>query len=102
MLEIKVCEIRGKCPVYKFGNRIVVDDPKMLLDKIDALCTHALSTLLHYVTILEHDWCPMKLGLATPEDPQHAYMQCVDPGKTYTEGGAVIFKCRRIERGVNK
>jgi len=99
VLEIEVHEIRGQCPVYKRGDRIVIDDPKILLDKTDALCTHALSTLLHYVTILEHDWCPVKLGLTTPEDPNHAYMQCVDPGQPYTEGGTVIFECRRIEGG---
>ena len=96
MLEIKVCEIKGKCPVYKVGDRIVVDDPVILLDKTDALCTHALSTLLHYVTILEHNWCPLELGLTTSSDPGHAYMQCVDPGEPYTDGGTVIFKCRRI------
>jgi len=97
MLEIRVCEIRGICPVYKVGDRIVIDDPKILLEKTDALCTHALSTLLHYVTILEHDWCPVKLGLTRPEDSEHAYMQCVDPAKPYTEGGTVIFEVRRIE-----
>jgi len=97
MLDIRVCQIRGICPVYKVGDRIVIDDPKILLDKTDALCTHALSTLLHYVTILEHDWCPVKLGLTTPENSECAYMQCVDPGKPYTEGGTVIFEVRRIE-----
>ena len=96
MLEIKVCEIRGRCPVYEVGDRIVIDDPKIVLDKTDALCTHALSTLLHYVTILEHDWCPVKLGLTRVEDPGHAYIQCVDPGAPYTEGGTVVFECRRL------
>ena len=99
MLEIEVCEIRGKCPVYKVGDKIVINDPKILLDRTDALCTHALSTLLHYVTILEHDWCPVKLGLTTPKDPEHAYMQCVDPAQPYTEGGTVIFRCCRIKEG---
>ena len=98
MLEIRVCEIRGTCPVYTVGDKIVVDDSMIVIDKTDALCTHALSTLLHYVTILEHNWCPAKLGLTTPEDPEHAYMQCADPGKPYTEGGTVIFQCRRMER----
>jgi len=97
MLEIKVREIRGKCPVYKVGDKIVIDDPRILLNRTDALCTHALSTLLHYVTVLEHDWCPVKLGLTRPEDSEHAYMQCVDPGQPYTEGGTVIFEVRRIE-----
>lgn len=98
MLEIEVREIRGSCPVHKVGDKIVIDDPNILLDKTDALCTHALSTLLHYVTILEHDWCPVKLGLTTPENPERAYMQCVDPGRPYTEGGTVIFECQRISK----
>jgi uncharacterized repeat protein (TIGR04076 family) len=46
-LEIIVREIKGSCPVYKMGDRITIDDPKILLEKTDALCTHALSTLLH-------------------------------------------------------
>lgn len=96
MLEILVHEIKGKCPVYKIGDRIVIKDPEIVLKQTNALCTHALSTLLHYVLILEHNWCPVKLGLTTSEEPEHAYMQCVDPGEPYTEGGTVIFKCRRI------
>ncbi len=99
MLEIVVHEIRGKCPVYKIGDRLIINDPEIILKKTDALCTHALSSLLHYVTILEHNWFPVELGLTTPEDSKNAYMQCVDPGKPYTEGGTVIFKCRRMERG---
>jgi len=97
-LEIKVREIRGSCPVHKVGDRIVIDSPKILLDETDAICTHALPTLLHYATILEHDWCPLKLGLTTPENQEHAYMQCIDPGRPYTEGGSVIFECRRLSK----
>ena len=99
MLEIEVYEIRGKCPVYKVGDKMVIDDPRILLDRTDALCTHALSTLLHYVLMLEYDWCPVKLGLTTHADTEHAYMQCVDPGQLYTEGGTVIFRCRRLKKG---
>jgi uncharacterized repeat protein (TIGR04076 family) len=99
MLEITVHEVRGKCPVHKTGDIIVIDDPKIVVSETDALCTHALSTLLHYTTILEYDWCPIKLGLTTPEDPDLAYMQCVDPGKPYTEGGTVIFRCKRVQKG---
>ena len=97
ILEIKVHKIKGYCPVYKKDDRIIIDDPEVVLDKTDALCTHALSTILHYTTILEYDWCPVELGLTTKDDPDHAYMQCVDPGKPYTSGGTVIFKCRKVE-----
>ena len=95
MLEIEVCQIKGICPVYKVGDRMIIDGPQILLDKSDAVCVHALSTLLHYVVALDEGADPVKLGLS--KDKGHAYMQCVDPGQPYTEGGTVIFKCRRIE-----
>lgn len=90
-------KLKAYGPVYEVGDKIVLDAPNILLDKTDALCTHSLSTLLHHVTILEYDWCPVKLELTTPDDPDHAYMQCVAPGQPYTKGGTVIFECRSIE-----
>lgn len=66
--------------------------------KTDALCTHVLSTLLHYVIILEHKWCPVELGLTTPEDPEQCYMQCLNPADPTYEGRAVTFKYRRMRR----
>lgn len=95
MLEVKVREIKGVCPVYKLGDRMVIEGPEILLDKTDAVCVHALSTLLHYVVALDEGADPVKLGLS--KDKEHAFMQCVDPGQPYTEGGTVIFECRRIE-----
>jgi uncharacterized repeat protein (TIGR04076 family) len=97
MLEIEVAEVRGRCPVYKVGDKIVVEGPEIVLEKTDALCTHALSSLLHYVLVLERGADPVELGLSKPEDREHAYIQCVDPGKPYTHGGTVIFKIRRIK-----
>ncbi|MFB2622563.1 TIGR04076 family protein [Methanothermobacter marburgensis] len=96
VLEIRVHEIRGKCPVHREGDRITVDDPEIDLERTDALCTHALSTILHYTTILERNWCPVELGLTVDGDEEHAYMQCVDPGEPYTDGGTVIFQVRRL------
>ena len=100
MIEIIVHEIRGKCPVYKIGDKIIIKEPEIVLSKTDALCTHALSTLLHYTLILEHKWCPVELGLTMKNDKKHAYMQCVDPWKPYTDGGTVIFKCRKIIKDI--
>ena len=33
MLEIEVGEIRGICPVYKVGDRMIIDGATILLDK---------------------------------------------------------------------
>ena len=67
-----------------------------MVNSTDALCTHALSSLLHYVLILEAGADPVKLGLTKPDDQENAYIQCVDPGEPYTDGGTVIFMIKKI------
>ena len=98
MLEIEVREIRGHCPVHKVGDKIIIEDPRIVLKKTDALCTHALSSLLHYVLALDRGADPVELGLSKQEDKKHAYLQCVDPGEPYTHGGTVIFRVRKIKK----
>jgi len=96
MLEIEVIEIRGRCPVHKVGDKIVIEGPKIVLDKTDALCIHALSVILHYAVALDEGVSPLKLGLTKEADTESAYVQCVDPWKPYTDGGTVIFRIRKI------
>jgi uncharacterized repeat protein (TIGR04076 family) len=91
MLVIEVEEIKGECPVYKKGDKIVIDGPEIVLEKTGAICIHALAPLLHYVVALREGMDPRKLGLS--KDREYAYIQCVDPGEPYTDGGTVIFKC---------
>ena len=98
MLEIEVYRIEGRCPVHQVGHKIVIDDPEIILGKTDAICVHALSSLLHYVLVLEKGVDPVELGLSKPDDRENAYIQCVDPGEPFTHGGTVIFKCRRIKK----
>ena len=94
MLEIEICEVKGKCPVHKKGDKIIIDGPKIVLERTDALCVYALSSLLHYVIALDEEVDPRKLGLS--KERNSAYIQCVDPGEPYTSGGTVVFRCRRI------
>ena len=77
---------------------MVIDGANIVLEKTDAVCVHALSTLLHYVVALDEGADPVKLGLTKPEERECAYMQCVDPGEPYTHGGTVVFRCRRIKK----
>jgi uncharacterized repeat protein (TIGR04076 family) len=92
MLYIAVYRIYGHCPVYKINDKIVINNPDIVLQKTDALCTHTLPTILHYALILEYNWCPLKLGLTKENDQEHAYFQCLDPGEPFTKGGTVIFR----------
>lgn len=96
MLEIEVVEVKGKCPVHEVGDKIMIDGARIVLDKTDALCIHALSVILHYAVALDEGADPVKLGLTRPEDKEYAYVQCVDPWKPYTDGGTVVFRIKRI------
>ena len=88
-LEIRVVEIRGNCPVFKRGDMIVIEGPRVKLDETDAICTHAFASLLPYIVALRKGIKPSELGLGRGEK---AYVQCLDPGPHYTDGGTVIFE----------
>jgi len=92
-LIIEVMEINGKCPVYKIGQKIVLDRGyKVNLKKTDAICMHSLASLLPYYNSLAKGISPASLGLARRRNK--AYLQCLDPFK-YTGGGTVVFKVNR-------
>ncbi|MDI6886545.1 MAG: TIGR04076 family protein [archaeon] len=89
-LIIEVSEIKGNCPVYKKTDKIVIEGPEIDLKETDAQTFR--KSLIKNLS-LRYGVCPVNLGLTMGEDPDHAYIQCLDPGGPYTEGGTVIFKC---------
>lgn len=92
-LIIEVVEIEGECPVYRMGDRIVLDDGyKVNLKETDNICMHSLGSLLPYYNALAKGISPTVLGLA--KEGKEAYIQCLDP-KKYTGGGTVTFKTSR-------
>ena len=93
-IVLAVKEIRGKCPVFKVGDRIVFDEPKIVLKETDALCIHALGSMLSMLVALSRGTSFRELGLAKKEE-NVGYIQCLDPGPPYTFGGTVVFEIRR-------
>ncbi len=92
-LLIEVIEIKGTCPVYKLGDRIVLDNGyRVNLKKTDNICLHSLASLLPYYNALAKGASPVELGLA--KRGKVAYLQCLDPEK-FTGGGTVTFSVRR-------
>jgi uncharacterized repeat protein (TIGR04076 family) len=92
-LIIEVIEIRGTCPVYEIGDRIVLDDGyKVNLEESDNICMHSLASILPYYNALAKGIEPKELGLA--QKGEAAYLQCLDP-QEHTGGGTVIFKVTR-------
>lgn len=93
-LVITVKEIRGNCPVFKVRDRIVVESPKIIVDKTDNICIHAFGCMLSMIVPLSRGVSFKQLGLAT-EEGERGYVQCLDPGKPYTDGGTVLFEIKR-------
>ncbi|MEM2319221.1 MAG: TIGR04076 family protein [Candidatus Bathyarchaeia archaeon] len=93
-LTILVKEIRGKCPVFKVGDKIVVESPKVVVGETDNLCIHAFSCILSMIVPLSRGESFKSLGLAR-EEGEIGYFQCLDPGAPYTQGGTVLFEIRR-------
>lgn len=89
-------EVRGYCPLYKVGDKVTIDNSRIVLGKHDPLCPSALSSLMHYVQDLEKGVTPEELGLIKTEDENHAYIQCEEPCKYISEGGTVVFRIKRI------
>jgi len=93
-LVITVKEIRGKCPVHKVGDRIVLKAPEIVTAETNALCVHALGSMLSVLIPLAKGVSFKDLGLARRES-NIGYVQCLDPGQPYTPGGTVIFEIKR-------
>jgi len=93
-LIVTVKKVRGTCPVFKVGDKIVIESPKIIPEKTDALCVHALGSMLSMIIALGHGVSFKELGLAV-EEGDVGYVQCLDPGPPYTLGGTVLFEIRR-------
>jgi uncharacterized repeat protein (TIGR04076 family) len=93
-IQIEVFNITGTCPVFKKGDIIFLTGPQIDLKKSDAICIHALPSLLHFALALREGVDPVKLGLS--KEPGVAYVQCPDPGKPLTPGGTVTFKIIKV------
>ncbi|MCK4575254.1 TIGR04076 family protein [candidate division WOR-3 bacterium] len=98
-LIIKVKRIKGKCPVYKEGDKIVIDEGYRLnLKETDAVCLHSLASIMPYYIPLSKGVDPKEMGLVGEGD--NAYLQCLDPCE-YTGGGTVIFELIRTQQHNN-
>jgi len=88
-LIITAVKIKGKCPVFKVGDKIIIEGAKVNLEETNAICTHAFASFLPYIVALRKGVKPREIGLGREEK---AYVQCLDPGPPYTDGGTVIFE----------
>jgi len=95
-LVIKVVEIKGGCPVYEVGNRIVLRGGYILdPGETDVVCMHSLASILPYYLALSKGVKAKDLGISKG-DSEEAYLQCLDPCEI-TGGGTVRFEISKVD-----
>jgi len=91
-LQVKIVEIKGRCPIYQVGDTFyILEGWKLQAQR--PICLHALSSLMPYYVALSRGIPPSELGLG---DAETATVQCLDPCER-TGGGTVIFAIRPVE-----
>lgn len=93
-IEVEVVDIRGFCPVYQKGDKMVIEMPELILRETSKLCIHAFVAMQTLVQALARGYSAKELGIGESED--EGYVQCPDPGPPYTRGGTVIFRIKRL------
>lgn len=89
-LVVRVVNIKGKCPVYKVGEKIVLDEGyRVNLEESDNICMHSLASIMPYYVALYNGVSPKNLGLANKDGK--SCVQCLDPCEL-TGGGTVTFE----------
>jgi len=91
---VEVVEIRGNCPVYRVGDKMVIKMPELILNETDKVCIHALTAMQTLLQAIARGYSARELGVGERDD--EGYVQCPDPGPPYTRGGTVIFKIKRV------
>lgn len=95
-LIVKVVEIKGKCPVYKIGNKITLKEGYILdPEETDVVCMHSLASVLPYYVALAKGVGAKEIGLSRG-DSQEAYIQCLDPCEI-TGGGTVRLEISKVQ-----
>lgn len=76
-LILEVTQVPKKCVAgYKIGDKIVIEDPKIMLNESTNVCLYALSSLMPYLTplsreLMKDDWMSNVTELSC-QDPSDA------------------------------
>lgn len=90
---ITVKEVHGHCPIYKTGDKILVEKFYINSKKSKNICIHALAAMSTLLSAFLHGSSATELGIGSEETI--GYLQCPDPGPPYTKGGTVLFELKR-------
>ena len=92
-ITITVEEIKGRCPIYKKGDKITVENFYVKSQDSQNICLHAFAAMTTLLSAFLHGSSAAELGIGSDENV--GYIQCPDPGPPCTKGGTVLFMLKR-------
>jgi uncharacterized repeat protein (TIGR04076 family) len=99
MMKIQIIltveKIIGNCPIYKTGDKIVINKFYIKSKDSQNICIHAFAAMTTLLSAFLHGTSALELDIGSEEEV--GYLQCPDPGPPYTKGGTVLFKLKRVE-----
>ncbi len=94
-LVLTVKEIHEGCPVYRVGDRMVIDEPSIEAQGNPRMCLPFLGDLMPFFRALTRGVAPEELGLPAARNGK-TYLQCHDPGRAYGGGGWCVFEVELV------
>ena len=95
-VELRVREVRGRCPLYREGDVIVLRGFYIDSKRSAPVCMHAFLAMSSLLSAFSHGTDATDLGIGKEKDI--GYLQCPDPGPPCTTGGTVVFEVVRRGR----
>ena len=91
---IEVTKITGKCPVYKVGDKAVIENSALNVKETDALCLKAIGNANYWLVYDAGDEDDIKAGTVEGFDEY----KCPELGEPYTPYGPVFFRMYSIPK----
>lgn len=89
LVVVEIHDLMGSCPVFKKGDKILIDEPNIILSETDAICTRALPMLTTFFVNLA------ETGRPSGVNTKPFLMRCQEIGKP---NGPVILELKTLPR----
>lgn len=84
--------VKGFCPIYKKGDKVTFDEPRLVMEETDAYCIGGITSILPFYRPLARGISPQELGLT------EGIVACHAPALTGRPDvhGTVFFRIKQI------
>jgi len=90
---ITVEKVKGYCPIYKAGDKIIIEEFYIKSKNSQNICLHAFAAMSTLLSAFLHNCSAAELGIGSHENI--GYIACPDSGPPHTKGGNVLFKLEK-------